>query len=253
MIKIFVLFIFFFSSLAFASGQDDAHLLSLAGGIASPSFNSSLFENPAGLVFNHETRVLGSVASETSNLNPLDLGVGLYLGNGSIGGAFNLNDNTASSGGLGYSVGLGASIDSLGVAFGAALHSGSGLGTSCDLGLLFGPKNKVHGGFTAYDVTNGISAFGGGIAADVGSGASLGVDASTTPKFKGTTFKPGLSVQASSLQLSMGYGFSVDQSNTSYLRTGVSVGAGVKLTESLHLQAYYNELEEYFAGLSVKL
>jgi hypothetical protein len=86
----------FFISLAFlipstgwCLGMDDfemAHTLSAGAGIASPSMTSALFENPAGLFTNQQTKFLGEAAWTNSNLNPLGLGGLFFLGNGFVGG-----------------------------------------------------------------------------------------------------------------------------------------------------------------------
>ena len=79
------------------------------------------------------------------------------------------------------------------------------------------------------------------------------VDGTTDSSGNGFTVKPALHVASGDLELMVGYGIRVDEKAGSWMRTETSVGIGYSFSSGAHLQAYYNQLAEYFVGISVSI
>jgi hypothetical protein len=236
------------------------HWLSVGGGIAHPSATTAITENPAGLIYNSDLRILASSDAGNNSFNPLGANGHFFLGNGAVGGGIGLRNqhtfNTATDVNLDF--GLAAEINALKLAFGVSGSyrvatlgaTGGGGGTpGLNIGVLINPTGEIHGGLTLFDVLGGVNALGGGIAWDVNSFATLALDAATTPTaFQAWSLKPGLQIHVLQVQLSASYGFAL-AGGGSWLRGGGTLGLGVRMGGNLHFQAYYNELNLYYAGL----
>jgi len=247
---------------------ETSHLMSAAAGIASPSATTSLFENPAGLVYNEDFKLGLAGASSNNQFNPIGASGTLYLGNGLVGGAigaqtFSAYQNNAGTVGL-VNYGLAVDIRPLGFALGVAgsylvqtLGAGAGVNPAAPWGLNVGiignPTGEVRGGITAFDVLGGVSALGAGLAWDPNGFATLAVDATTNLQFQGTTVIPGISIHVSAVQLKAAYGFGVDNFAGSYARRGGTLGLGIQMSPYFHWQFYYNELALYYASLVFQL
>lgn len=255
-----------FSAYSGEAGNAD-HMISVGGGIASPSKTSALGENPAGLVYNTDQRVLGALGATNSSLNPLGVGGSFFAGNGSVGGGIGLQTFTGQGNSAGnitlLNYGLAAEIESLNVAFGAmgtytlnqtgiTTGTGSGGAWNANLGMLYNPKGTVRVGGTLFQVVGGVGAVGAGIAADANPWATFVLDGAYDPQSKGSTLKPGLGIHMDDFQLSYGYGINI-QGSDGWIRQGSSVGLGIQLSQTVHLQGYYNQLALYYLGLSVRI
>ncbi|MCM0606695.1 MAG: hypothetical protein KA715_11440 [Xanthomonadaceae bacterium] len=101
-------------------------LLSVSQGIAAPSYMSSVFENPAGLVYNTNFKFVGSASTNDTSggFRPLGIGAQLYGGSGTVGGTIGLMTSLNNSNGsaIGSSItlplGLAASLGSAAVGVG---------------------------------------------------------------------------------------------------------------------------------------
>lgn len=253
-------------------GTDDfetGHILSIGGGVASPSITSGLLgENPAGLAYNTQNKLLGELAGGNSDFNPMGSGGLFYLGNGRVGGGLGIqtfnsqfgNNNSATT--TLFSYGIAAYIEGLNVSFGASgsyVFQNSGGGTTgnnnwgLDLGLIYNPKGQVRLGATASSVIDGVDAIGVGIAADANEFATFALDASSDTHFHGKTLKPAMGIHLMDFQLTVGYGVAVDKDAPNWIRRGGSFGIGFRLTPMFQLQGYYNQLAKYYGALTIRL
>lgn len=237
--------------------MDATHSISLGAGIANPAATQAIGENPAGLVYNMGNDLIFFGESESSRLKPLTFGGALFSGNGMVGTGLTLTrDQGNNRSQLGF--GLAADARSLGFAVGASGHyrvSGLKVGEDfgADAGVLFNPMGRARLGVTAFDVTQNISALGGGFAYDLSRSAVFVVDATTDKKLKGLAVKPALGVSADSITLTYGYGYQVDKTgSTRVIRLNSSVGLGIEFTKGISLEAYYNQVAQYYAGLHLK-
>lgn len=261
-----------YSTLGWAlEGSDDlevSHLLSVGGGISSPSVTSSLVENPAGLAFNQQTKFMAEGAATNSGLNPIGIGGLFFLGNGSVGGGLGVQTYNGQGNNAGnitlFNFGISAKVPNMNVAIGAAgsyVISQSGVpaypnGTTLDsnVGMIVNPDGDVHFGVTAFDVLNGVDAVGAGVSANASDWATFSVDGIMNPQGEtGKTVKPAMGIHLASFQFTLGYGIGLDGTDTYWIRRGTAFGMGIQLGMDTHLQFYYNQLALYFLGLTVRL
>jgi hypothetical protein len=242
------------SQQARASDIDSARMMSIGAGIASPSKTTALVENPAGLSLNEKTRLLGVLASDNDNLNPLDYGGGIFFGNGSVGAAGQITRVGGAATDL--DLGLGVLISQLDMSFGAAFEhdlSASGSGWSTNLGAIFNTKGKWRIGAEVRDAFNGPSGFGLGFATDLTQDVTFDVDGSTDKDFKGLHVKPTLAIDVHVFQIAFGYGIQVDKNSSSFINTGFALALAFKLSDAAYLQFYYNQIEKYYLGVTFRL
>jgi hypothetical protein len=250
------------------SGSEAAHALSIGAGISSPSNNSALVENPAGLSYNEDTQFLGEAGWTNSNLNPLGLGGFILLGNGHVGGGLGFQTFSRQGDNAGnvtlFNFGIATEIDSLNLSFGVTGNyvvsqngATAGLGNSSslngDIGILYNPRGNVRLGFAAFQVFSGVNALGAGIAAQASDWATFALDGSMSPQGTGKIIKPGMGIYLSSFQLTIGYGYNLDNTGNDWIRQGWAYGLGIRLSQNVHLQAYYNQLALYYAGLIIRI
>jgi hypothetical protein len=257
------------SSYSSSSGSEEDHLLSVGGGIASPSVTSALGENPAGLSNNRSFKLLGAAAAGNNKLNPLGYGGGIFFGNGSVGGGvalqgFNNNTDGASGNVLLLNWGLAADITGLNIAWGfTGTHTisrsgtvrGTGSGTTwcIDTGLIFNPKGDSRVGVTLFQVLDEVDAIGLGWAYDLSPWATFALDGSYTTSAKTTIAKPSLYIRLPGFHISSGYGVRVQGTEWSWIRQGLSLGIGIPVNHSFTIQGYYNQLAEYYGGVTIAL
>ena len=235
-----------------ASNNEDAHLISVGAGIASPSVTSAIWENPAGLVYNQEFKLLGFGYTENSSVGITDGGGGLFLGNGSIGGGLKVETSGGSST---LTAGIGFDVNAINTAFGAACGSslGSTISITCsDFGLIYNPAGPTRFGFDI--LTSGNAILGAGLAHDITSDATIDLDAGIPTSGGGLTLKPGVAVHSTVVQVAVGYGFNVSSSSggAGNIRTGFAAGLGINLSKTFHAQAYYDQIHNYFFGLMAR-
>lgn len=255
-----------------AGGMDDfeiAHVLSIGAGISSPSVTSALVENPAGLVYNQQTKFLGETAATNASLNPIGLGGLFFLGNGFVGGGLGVQTFSGQGNNAGnisiFNFGIAAKATGLNVSIGATgsyviSQSGNATayanGTTLDsnIGMIFNPDGDVRFGVTAFDVLNGVDALGAGIAASASDWATFSLDGSMDAKSgNGKTIKPAMGIHLMDFQFTLGYGLGLDNLDTNWIRRGTAFGMGIQLGMEAHLQFYYNQLALYFVGLTIRL
>ena len=251
----------------YGSNDEATHLLSIGGGVSSPSMTSGLIgENPAGFMYNNQTRFLGELGWTNSQLSPLGAGGLMFFGNGQVGGGLGVQNFTGqgdTAGDLTLLVfGIGSEIPNLNIAFGATgsyvlsnngVNNGMGSGGNwnTDLGILFNPRGDIRGGITAYEVIGGVQAIGAGIAADANSYATFSLDGTSSTLGHSKVLKPALGLHMSDFQIAFGYGIHLDDYGDNWIRRGTSLALGVRVTPNVHIQFYYNQLALYYAAIGI--
>jgi hypothetical protein len=250
--------------------SEDDRYLSVAGGISTPSITSALGQNPAGLIFNNQAKVLVDVASGNDNFNPLGYGGGFFTGNGSVGGGIALqgyNSQYDHSAGnlLLLNWGLAAEFTDLNLAWGftgtytiANTGVGQGAGTSggawgLDTGIIFNPHGTSRFGLTAFQVVGGVDAWGAGYSYDPSPWATFTVDGIYAVYSKTSILKPGLSIHVSGFCLTSAYGYKFDGAGWGWMSEGLSVGVGFPIGYKWAVQGYYNQISKYFIGITMTL
>jgi hypothetical protein len=250
------------------SGEQD-RMITVGGGVSSPSVTSALQENPAGLTSNQSGKLLFEGATANDQFNPIGYGGGFFTGNGSVGAGITLqNFNNLANGGAGsltlLSWGLAADIPNIDMAWGftgsyTLSQSGnvSGPGTSgawgVNTGVIFNPHGSSRVGITAYQLQNGVDAVGAGYSLDASPWATLAVDGTYDLGSKTTVIKPALGLHISGFQIASGYGVRAQGSGSSWIPQGWSLGLGVPVGPNFSIQASYNQLAHYYAALTVSL
>lgn len=243
------------SSQAYAySDRGGKHDIAVAGGIASPSNITSLFQNPAGLSFNQQTAL--SVATSFSNDSFQDPSIegGIFAGNSSIGGGILVDHATAGNGStfINYGLGFGVAGASVGI---AATMDSNGSNSNFNAGVLFGGSQPLHFGASVNAFTHSYREFGAGLGYDASGDFSLVTDATVDNNFGNLWVMPGIVVKGSTAALSLSYGFAGKSgaATSREIADGIAAGASVRFGNNLHLQAYYKELNRYYAQLSISL
>jgi hypothetical protein len=234
------------------AGEKDDHVLTVAGGVASPSKTTALEENPAGLTYNTSPELLGFVSSESNNFNPLEYGLNYFTGNGMVGGALGLKRSSADSTSINFGLAADLLSKNFSLGFAGSYTFGSGghsSGWNGNLGAILFPQADLRFGVTAYHVIGGVNTLGFGVAYDANSSATLALDAAYGTSTQGLTLKPGAMIRLSDLQLSAGYGI-VASNGGAYFTEGFSAGLGFNISRSAHLEAYYSQIQKFFFGVS---
>ncbi len=248
------------SSNAWAYGMEDfetPHALSYGAGVASPSTTTSITENPAGLVFNQEFKILLEGVTNTYVFDTVGAGGTLYMGNGFVGGGLGLNtfSNTATAPftqGI-LNAGIGVLISPINLSIGTSFHyaiwnttgAGTFWGTNANWGLTAGlmlnPNGPFRAGLTAYQIGTGAEYVGLGVAADPSDWANITVDATQYIRGAGMVLKPGIGIHLFNFQMGLGYGIPliVGGMGTS---TGPQIGIGGRFGQNFRVEAYYNQL-----------
>lgn len=247
------------------SSMEWNRMISVGAGISAPSYMTSVFENPAGLVYNTNFKFVGSASTfDTSGgFRPTIINGQFYTGNGTVGASLgvqtSLNNTNGSAIGssLNFPVGLAASLGSVAIGLGGTfVATGSGFyvaGSSYNLGMIASINPTTFWGLEAYNIFGGLSGFGTGFSFDVSNTATLVVDGAVDRSLKGLTLKPGMVVNAKPFQLALSYGFQVDNSSSSPISTGLNFGLGAETGQNLHWQFYYNRLSTLYLGLTVRI
>lgn len=244
------------------AADDTKHSLTAGGGVSSPSRSTALFENPAGLVFNHHSEVHLVSYSGSDSFDPTFFGSGFFSGNGSLGGGIEFSGLSVQEKGKNVSLnldwGIAASIAPWNLSLGiSGDHSfrrpvnALGPGWGLDAGVLFHAKGSPRVGVTAYQVSEGLDMMGLGFAIDLGSSVTFVGDGAYSLDSETLSAKPGLKFFASGFQFSASYGFKVSGSSGSGFPEDLSLGVGFDAGRNLGLELYYNTFAKYFLGLKI--
>lgn len=237
--------------MASAAERGSTAMVSVAGGIAMPSYSTSYMQNAAGLVFTPGTNLILQGGGDSTFANQTFRG-GLAYGNGSIGigGGVTYGNPSAATGAY---YGLGFGIPSARMAFG--ISGTTGLSPSTDsainAGMIISPSTAFSLGFTAMGLTTGISEIGAGLAINLGSSASLVVDSAFSNSLAFLTIQPGLRVGNANASLTVSYGSG--SGSTQLNNNDFSAGASLKLGSKVNWELYYNRFATYYTGFAIML
>ncbi len=257
----------FFSALIFnvaEAGDAPLNLLSTSGGIASPSVQSALGENPGGLPNNEDSKIDAAVVRGLTNTT-WGGGASFFTGNGKVGGGialqgFNTQANSPGRVAL-LNYGVGTKIPKINMAFGfngttrlfkKGEVQGTGTGTTwcVDTGVIFNPDGDTRIGFAVFQLLAGVDAIAAGIAQKVTNNSMLVLDGAMTNGQKNFIIKPGIKVGLDVFQISTSYGHVLGQKSWTWIRPGLEFGAGVFLGKSFRLYGYVNHFATALLGLS---
>ena len=230
------------------------HELSVAAGIASPSETSSVFQNPAGLVFENKTAVSLMTAFPTNSLTYPILEGGIYTGNGNLGASLGIEKPTVAGNSSSLYYGFGFLIPNISSSFGISGTTSFNGGSAFNLGALFGTFEKFRVGATVRDFTSSGREWGIGMNYDFSTDASFVLDASLDNSFGNPWLEPALVLRASSAAFTLGYGFAVTSGNSYYssqIADGFAAGLSIKFSQNLNFQAYYQQLSHYLFELTI--
>ncbi|MBL7715951.1 MAG: hypothetical protein JNL01_10845 [Bdellovibrionales bacterium] len=249
-IKLFAIVALAGSSSAWAS--ENANLLSVGAGVSSPSVNTSIGENPAGLVNNEAPKFLVAVQSPSTSFNPMGYGGTFLTGNGRVGAGVGYSNSGAQGSKGGMNFGLAGEITSIKTAIGLAGSYGMDAGPNragLDLGLMINSHGPFRVGAVAYGLTGGVDAYGAGLSYEMNANAKLVFDAAADSTFNGTSVKPALGITVQDFQMAVGYGMDVSNGGASVIANGASFALGYAVGRTVHFQFYYNQLAQIYAGL----
>lgn len=246
-----------------SSSMEWNRLLSVGQGIVAPSYMTSVFENPAGLVYNTNFKFVGSASTnDTSGFRPVGIGAQIYAGSGRVGGTVGAMTSVNNSNGAAFGssitmpLGIAASLGSVALGVGgSAVISGSGFfvaSSTFNIGMIASINHSTSWGLLAYNVLGG-GGFGTGFSYSVSNEATLVVDAAVNRTMRGAALKPGIVANIKPIQLALSYGLRIDNSSTSAIATGLSAGFGWESGQSTHWQFYYNELSTLYLALTVRI
>ena len=252
-------------TMAFSSGKggEDEHQLSVSGGIASPSFSSAVFQNPAGLVYNSKFK--GTAQATLNDFNNLYGGV--LGGNGSFGAAGGVGHGFQSGGSTSAFYGLGVQSDSLKIAVGLAGFTDlGGGGSTFNAGVLLGPSEKLTLGLTAIGLNSSVREWGAGIAVRLSGVTGLILDSTVDSGLNNFAIQPGVIVGNEKAALTFSYGLGVanntEQSWSTRLTTsgysrqlsgGFAAGGSLRIGSSASWQVYYNQLAKWYTAISIDI
>lgn len=241
---------------AFAREGNGEHQLSVSGGIASPSFNSAVFQNPAGLVYNTKFRATAQAALN----DPVTLNAGLLGGNGTFGVGAGLTHGFENEGHNSAFYGLGVEAKSLKLALGLAGFTdleGGGASTTFNAGLLIGTDEKITLGLTAVGLNSSVREWGAGLSVRLEGLTALVLDSTANSEFKNFSLQPGIIVGSEKAALTLSYGFNASDTNLTIasrqLSNGFAAGGSLKVTNSVSWQLYYNQLSKWYTAVSIDL
>ena len=248
------------STNAWAYGMEDfetPHALSVAAGVASPSVTTAITENPAGLAYNQQFKIMAEGTTNTYVFDTIGMGGTLYAGNGFVGGGLGLStfSNTATAPftqGI-LNAGIGMQITAINLAFGTSFHyaiwnttgANTYWGTNATWGITAGilgrPNGPLRVGVSAYQIGTGAEFVGLGVTFEPSDWANITVDANQYIRGPGTVLKPGLAIHFYNFQMGLGYGIPllVGGMGTS---TGPEISIGGRFGQNFRAEAYYNQL-----------
>ena len=230
-----------------ASRSSKARLdvLSIAGGIAGPTYSTAVLQNPAGIVNTPGVAVIGQTSLDSSGSQAVYSG-GLSYGDKLLGvtAGARMPSNSSDGTSMYYGIALGGAHSlSMGLSGISQLKSG---GTSQ---YNFGVSSELDPftfGLTVHNLGGDSPEMGAGIRFDFEKLVSLVVDASYSPSLSHSQIQPGFAIGDGSVNFTLSYGFG---SGSTQLSSGVAGGVSLKV-DSLTLQAYYNQLSTTFISAS---
>jgi len=236
--------------LVFTAESLEANIISVSGGIAHPSFNSVIDQNPAGYTYNTKNKI-SAEGFFPENTEDSIYGTHGFLGNEAFGASLGIRHMNKTDKNICY-YGIGVKIDKFNSSFGLVGKSNiTDENHNFNAGVLLGTTSQITVGITAYDIKGSPDGYGIGVKYTVSNGASIIIDASSDKELDSFRIKPGLHVQADNLALTVSYGFDTDKENVwaGAMHDDFSAGASYLLFNDFLLQAYYRQLSKiYLSG-----
>ncbi len=236
--------------------SESAHDQELALGIAHPSMQNAIRENPAVLGSLSRTKlVVQDLSMSTSTLSPNLASAQILLGNGSVGGSIGYEATLPGNSGS-LRAGLAFETSALSLGLSCSMGLGSGLSATCNnFGIILDPRGAFRIGGQLITGTN--PQYGGGIAIDLGSSVTFATDATLLDGL--TTIKPSFGFQASSVFGQFGYAltsgaYASATSNSSYVSgSGFSAGVGFRFGRDSSFAISYSQVSPLYAGLTLQI
>ncbi len=263
-----VLFLFLFSPLVSQAQDAIHHNLSLAGGIAHPGRALAISQNPAGLIYNRETKVHVSLAQAQEG-DGYGYGGGAFTGSDTVGGgAFIRSYNTepASAAKIRLlDLGIGAIFSSLDSALGIGvsknmsmtepMDSSNSCGQWClTLGMITSPSSGSRIGLNVVQASDSSFLIGAGWASDYSQNLVAVLDAQMDPQQSTIIAKPGLGIFIQEMQLTASYGVKATGGEGHLLlRKGWSLGLSVEPFRDMVFEAYINQFTHFYLGMTMPL
>jgi hypothetical protein len=242
---------------AWAKGGMEDPLVSVAGGIASPSSASAVFQNAAGLAGIPKPAVNAHAFFPQDAFKDGEYGLGLLYGKGGFGLAAGVEYQPTTPSRTAAYYGLAASAQSLHLSLGAAGRtpiSPSG-DSAFNLGVLVDLGSVARLGVTAIGVSGNPDEYGFGLGFAISNDFDFVTDATVDDSFDHLVLAPGVRVGSAQAALTVSYAFKVDSKtgfSSRQIREGFSVGGGLRLGSSVHWEVYYNQLAKYATSLSIE-
>lgn len=225
-------------------------MISVAGGIAMPSFGTSLETNAAGVVLTPGTNLLLQVETDSHFSDPV-LSAGAAYGDGSVGLGAGANYDTDNNSTSAY-FGLGFAIPNIHTMLGFSGSMGLSPSSGIDLnaGLLIMPSDAISIGFTAVDLTDGVDELGAGIGFNINKNVAIAVDAAFSNDFDFRAIEPGVKIGTGNAALMLAYGSGSGSRQLAH--DEVVLGASLKFSKILW-EIYYNKFSTFFTGFAIQL
>lgn len=247
--------------------EEQQHTLSVGSGLASPSESGIFGENPAGLIYNRQPSVLGYLSAGPLHKDLLSQGLSFLAGNGWAAASLGVQGytNTRDSGGniVTFNFGMSTYSEFFDLAIGlngAYRFRNSTTPTTpeseqttwtANLGFLYNPFGWFRAGLNLYEVDQGMTSVGLGVAADINAFSTITLDSSVDRRGRGLTLKPGIGVRAAGVHLAYSYGMQVDKTAVSGITAGNTIGLGYQFNPTFRIDGYYNQVVPYFLGATI--
>ncbi len=245
---------------------ESSHAMTTGSGVVSPSTLATIAENPAGLAYNRQIKVNGSinVQNSTSQLQTSFQSAG---GNGTMGmgaSAHRYLDSSSNSSGSIYSVGLGSFLKSVSSALGGSLRLGMDsawknqtvypeMKSNYTIGTLLNANSNKRIGVTAHDVGQANELYSFGVSTSLGQSSFLAVDNSVKLRSSAAMIKPAIGFNSGSAQFSLGYNFPINSNLNAWTQSPWTFGLAIWSGELAKLVMYFNRVELFYLGLTMSL
>ncbi len=252
--KKIALVMIFFSLSGFARGMsEDMYKLDVGGGIAAPAYNTAVFRNAAGLIYNQSVKLnVSSYWVDRSQLGQPTVGADMIFGNGfygvDIGGFYDVNSET-----MGLQYGGAFYIPAMEFALGVSGRSVfSSNFNDLDLGMMFLPHGVFNIGVTAYSLVSGVDALGFGLGFNLGQHVKLTLDTTTNMDFDQIALKPAFLIGKGMFGFTVGYAVSIVGSTILAMNQGPSVGLSLVPTHAFTWGIYWDQLSNLATNFSFR-
>ncbi len=236
------------------SSLDKRFSLPVASGIAMPSNVTSLFQNPAGLTYNNNSKVLAVLGGNAADLKSPNYGGYFYTGNKTLSMGFGYQSAGSIWNNGKINAGVGFFFKELNSSFGVSSYQIEKKFYT-NLGYLFNPFGKLKVGLTGLGIDeSGAKTYALGLAYDLGYTLSLALDTGVNYKFKDAMVTPGVKVNSGNLAFSAGYSIKADKirSTPPHITNGAQVGITYWIIKALSMDLYYRHQNKYNLDLAFR-